>query len=209
MEKSPGYELTERRDDNMQLISGSVAMPSENLSRIDRKEVQRSNFKLYCCIVSFAVIAVLALCAAVAAIILVAAFPNVANPGVQEVLVLKDQLAAQLASTSSPSTCSGTNNQSEEIKMIRETIQDSLSSLSTSLQASMNSIDTSLQASMNTIANSIEVSSNSTKTLEATVSSVGSSIEASLNLMGTLLERLVEGKSFIFFIKNFCSIDTL
>ena len=107
MEKAVNYELQDRKDgDNLQLISGSVAstLPTEAYSRIDRKEAQRSNCMIYCCILSVAVIAVLALCAAVAAIILVAAFPNAA---VQEVLVLKDQLSAHLASNSAPSTIVG------------------------------------------------------------------------------------------------------
>ena len=104
------YEMQDRKDgDNLQLISGSVAsnIPNEAYSRIDHKEAQRSNCMIYCCILSVAVIAVLALCAAVAAVVLVAAFPNVANPAVQEVLVLKDQLSAQLASNSAPSTVVG------------------------------------------------------------------------------------------------------
>ena len=135
------YEMQDRKDgDNLQLISGSVAsnIPNEAYSRIDRKEAQRSNCMIYCCILSVAVIAVLALCAAVAAIVLVAAFPNVANPAVQEVLVLKDQLSAQLASNSAPSTVVGAQtNLSEELRLIRETIQASLNSIDLSLQASV------------------------------------------------------------------------
>ena len=78
---------------------------------------------IYCCIFSVAVIAVLALCAAVAAIILVVAFPNVTNPAVQEVLLLKDQLSAQLASISTSSTVVGTQtNLSEEFRLLRETL---------------------------------------------------------------------------------------
>ena len=142
MEKSPGYELSERRDvDNLQLISGSVASPPEVYSRIDRKEAQRSNCMIYCCILSVAVIAVLALCAAVAAIILVAAFPNVTNPAVQEVLVLKDQLTAQLASTSTPSAA----NSNEELQRIRETLENSLTSIDTKLEASISSIGSILE----------------------------------------------------------------
>ena len=128
MEKAVNYEMQDRKDgDNLQLISGSVASPPEVYSRIDRKEAQRSNCMIYCCIFSVAVIAELALCAAVAAIILVVAFPNVTNPAVQEVLVLNDQLTAQLASTSSPSS----NTCNEELQ---RTLEASLNSMTNILE---------------------------------------------------------------------------
>ena len=142
MEKS--FELSERREaDNLELISGSVAttLPQDHYSRIDRKQAQRSSCMQYCCTVTFAVISVLALCAAVAAIILVVAFPNVANPAVQEILVLKDQLTGQLASTSTPSS----DTTSEELQRIRETLEASVNSISSSLQASLSTVSTLLE----------------------------------------------------------------
>ena len=177
MEKAVNYEMQERREgDSLQLISGSLTPNSnETWARTDRKEAKRTSCMQQCCMIFIAMIAVLALCAAAAAIVLVLAYPNVANPGVQEVLVLKDQLTAQLASTSAPSTDAGIASLSEELRMIRETIQASLTSMDTSLQASLNSIDTSLQASLNTIGTSIESSLNATtSSIKASVSSVTS-----------------------------------
>ena len=223
MEKAVNYELQDRKDgDNLQLISGSVAstLPTETYSRIDRKEAQRSNCMIYCCILSVAVIAVLALCAAVAAIILVAAFPNVTNPAVQEVLVLKDQLTAQLASTSTPSTNADATRLSEEIQMIREALQTSLNSIDSSIQTSLNSIgtsieaslnltsksikaslksiDTSLQTSLNFVGTSVVTSMNSSSiSVEASLNSIETSVKESLSSMGSLIERLVEGKSLL------------
>ena len=91
MEKAINYEMQERKDgDNLQLISGSVASNSPQIwERTDRKEVKRTSCMQQCCMLFIAMIAVLALCAATAAIVLVLAYPNVANPAVQEVLVLK------------------------------------------------------------------------------------------------------------------------
>ena len=185
MDKAINYEMQERKDgDNLQLISGAVASNShETWDRSDRKEAKRTSCMQQCCTLFIAMIAVLALCAATAAIVLVLAYPNVANPAVQEVLVLKDQLTAQLASTPAPSTGAGAN--SEEIRMIREI-----------LQSSLNSIDASLQASLNSIGNSIEASLNaSSSSIEASLDSIGYSVQASLNSIGTSLDRLVEGES--------------
>ena len=152
MEKAVNYEMQEKRDgDNLQLISGSVASNSPQIwARTDHKEAKRTSCMQQCCMIFIAMIAVLALCAAVAAIVLVLAYPNVANPAVQEVLVLKDQLTAQLASTSAPST-DGTS-LSEELKMIKET----LTSIDTSLQASMNSIGTSLDETLTSMSTLLE-----------------------------------------------------
>ena len=125
MEKAIDYEVQYKKDgDNLELISGAVASSPESNSnwlpsRIDRKEAQRTGCMQQCCMLSFAVVSVVALCASVAAIILVLAFPNVANPAVQEILVLKDQITAQLAATSAPST----GNSNDELTRIRETLE--------------------------------------------------------------------------------------
>ena len=146
----PTFEMSQRKGDDhdLQLLSGSVAsLPAEYapaFSRLETKQAQKSSCMQYCCIAIFAVISVVALCAAVAAIILVVAFPNVANPAVNEVLVLKDQLTGQLASTPAPST----DTTSEELQRIRETLQSSLSvmtSISNSLEDSTNSVNTLLE----------------------------------------------------------------
>ena len=88
MEKAVNYDVQYKKDgDNLQLITGSVASSSSHEylpSRIDHKEAQRTSCMQQCCMLSFAVVSVVALCASVAAIILVLAFPNVANPAVQE-----------------------------------------------------------------------------------------------------------------------------
>ena len=203
MEKAVNYDVHYKKDgDNLELLSGSVAdnVQPNTYSRIDRKEDQRSNCMIYCCIFSVAVIAVLALCAALAAIILVAAFPNVTNSAVQEVLVLKDQLTAQLASTSAPST--DTTSLSEEIQSIREVLQDSLNSIGTSIEASLNSTSKSIEASLNTIGTSLVTSMNSSKiSVEASLNSIETSVKESLGSVGTLLERLVEGKSLLPYFK--------
>ena len=123
MEKAVDYEVQYKKEgDNLELISGTLASPPDrnwSPNRIDRKEAQRTSCMQQCCMISFAVVSVVALCASVAAIILVLAFPNVANPAVQEILVLKDQLTAQLASTSAPST----GNSNDELIRIRETLE--------------------------------------------------------------------------------------
>ena len=191
MEKAVNYEMQERRDgDNLQLISGTVASNSPQIwDRTDRKEAKRTSCMQQCCMIFIAMIAVLALCAAAAAIVLVLAYPNVANPAVQEVLVLKDQLAAQLASTSSPSTNADATSISEEIKMVREILQSSLNSIDASLQASLNSIGNSIEASLNATSSSIKTSLNSIgPSIEAAISVSGSSIEASLNSIGASIE---------------------
>ena len=226
MEKAVNYEMQERREgDNLQLISGSVATnPPEAWDRSDRKEAKRTSCMQQCCMLFIAMIAVLALCAAVAAIVLVLAYPNVANLGVQELLVIKDQLTAQVASTSAPNAA----NLGDEIQMIREILQTSLNSIDASLQASLNSIGVSIQASLNATGSSIKASMNSitslgdelrmirealdssltstqSSSIQATLSSTSSSIESSVNTisttfaesvnsMSTLLERLVEGE---------------
>ena len=174
--ENPAYEMSQKKGDDLQLLSGSVAsLPAEYapaFSRLETKQAQQSSCMQYCCIVIFAVISVVALCAAVAAIILVVAFPNVVNPAVQEVLVLKDQLTGQLASTSTPST----DTTSEELQRIRETLMTSLSSISSSLQASMNSVSSSLESTLSVL------------------TSISNSLEASTNSVNTLMERLVAGK---------------
>ena len=141
------YEMQERREgDNLQLISGSVASnPPEAWDRSDRKEAKRTSCMQQCCMLFIAMIAVLALCAATAAIVLVLAYPNVANPAVQEVIALKDQLTAQLASTPSPSTDADASNLSEELRMIRET----LTSIDTSLDETLTSMSTLLERLVN------------------------------------------------------------
>ena len=106
------------------------------------------------------------------------------SPYLDTPLLVKDQLAAQLASTSAPSTNSNAASLNEEIKMIRELLQSSLNSIDTSLQASLNSIGTSIEASLNTTGSLIE----------ASLDSIGSSVETSLNSIGTSLDRLVEGE---------------
>ena len=160
MEKADDYNVHYKKEgDNLQLITGSVASnsaPEYLPSRIDRKEAQRTSCMQQCCMISFAVVSVVALCASVAAIILVLAFPNVANPAVQEILILKDQLTSQLSSTSAPSTDAGITNLGEELRMIRQTLEASLTSMDTSVQASLNSIGTRFEDSLNSMSTLLE-----------------------------------------------------
>ena len=191
--ENPAYEMSQRKENDLQLLSGSVAsLPAEYapaFARLETKQDQRSSCMQNCCIAIFAIISVLALCAAVAAIILVVAFPNVANPAVQEVLVLKDQLTGQLASTSAPQV--GTS--SEELQRIRETLEASVNSVTNSLETSLNSMSNSVETAMNSIRSSLESSL-------SVMNSISSSLEDSTNSVNTLLQQLVAGES----ISNQC-----
>ena len=117
MEKS-GYDLSDA--DNLELVSGTVAttLPSDpQYSRMERKQAQQSNCMQNCCIITFAAASILALCAAVAAIILILAFTN------PTLRVLSDELTAL-----SPSTA---NN---DLSMIQQSLMSTANSVGTLLE---------------------------------------------------------------------------